>query len=113
MSSTFRYLANPRSPRQLHALDGLRALAILLVLFRHGFKVVDFAAVQQTSSSPLMSAYAVLARSGWMGVDLFFVLSGFLIGGQLLKFYESARPLGILRRFYVNRFFRIIPAYFG
>ena len=83
---------------RLPGLDLLRAVAISWVilyhasffdLVPHGSRVVDF---------------------GWMGVDLFFVLSGFLIGGQLF------RPLAIhnsfsLPRFYIRRAFRTLPAY--
>jgi peptidoglycan/LPS O-acetylase OafA/YrhL len=47
---------------------------------------------------------------GWMGVDLFFVLSGFLIGQQVLRPYRSGRRLSILD-FYRRRAFRILPAY--
>jgi len=107
------YLSNSRSSRQIHSLDGLRAMAIILVMFRHGFKQVDFSSLQQSGGSLLVNGYAVLFNSGWMGVDLFFVLSGFLIGGQLLRFYESSGPSRSIWRFYANRFFRIIPPYFG
>src|SRR4051794_41818100 len=49
-------------------------------------------------------------RWGWIGVDLFFVLSGYLIGGQLLA--ELARNNRLdLRRFYARRALRILPAY--
>ena len=56
-------------------------------------------------------AFLIPIRSfGWMGVDLFFVLSGYLIGSQLLKGY--ARGLNFsLRGFYVRRAFRILPAF--
>ena len=79
-------------------LDLLRALAIVVVVIYHaalfGFKLpgrVD--------------------RFGWIGVDLFFVLSGYLIGGQLLA--ALAREQSIkLGRFFARRVFRIVPAYF-
>src|SRR5438874_6210913 len=79
-------------------LDLLRALAIVVVVIYHaalfGFKLpgrVD--------------------RFGWIGVDLFFVLSGYLIGGQLLAPLARGRSMD-LRRFFARRAFRIIPAYF-
>jgi peptidoglycan/LPS O-acetylase OafA/YrhL len=79
-------------------LDLLRALAIIVVVIYHaalfGFKLpgrVD--------------------RFGWIGVDLFFVLSGYLIGGQLLAPLARDRPID-LRRFFARRVLRIIPAYF-
>jgi peptidoglycan/LPS O-acetylase OafA/YrhL len=59
-------------------------------------------------SMPSMLEFA--ARMGWMGVDLFFVLSGYLIGSQLLRPYRSnERPS--LPGFYRNRFYRVLPAY--
>lgn len=51
-----------------------------------------------------------LAQFGWMGVDLFFVLSGYLIGGQLLKPYTRGEQ-PVWGRFFVRRIFRVMPAY--
>ena len=51
-----------------------------------------------------------LARTGWMGVDLFFVLSGYLIGSQLLRPYPAGKAPS-LPDFYLRRAFRILPAY--
>lgn len=50
-------------------------------------------------------------RFGWVGVDLFFVLSGYLIGGQLLDSLARAGRID-LARFYLRRALRILPAYF-
>jgi len=79
-------------------LDLLRALAIIVVVIYHaalfGFKLpgrVD--------------------RFGWIGVDLFFVLSGYLIGGQLLAPLARDRRIN-LGRFFARRALRIMPAYF-
>lgn len=81
------------------ALDGLRAIAILLVLFCHNIGPVT---VQLGNFF-----------NGWLGVDLFFVISGFLITSILLK--EAGRNSGnfSLRNFYVRRWLRICPAYFA
>ena len=79
-------------------LDGIRGVAILLVLvfhFVHG--------------RALPSAAQHIARVGWIGVDLFFVLSGFLITGILLR--EKDSP-DYFRRFYRNRVLRIFPLYY-
>src|SRR5881392_3380868 len=80
-------------------LDLLRALAIIVVVIYHvalfGFKLpgrVD--------------------RFGWIGVDLFFVLSGYLIGGQLLAPLARDRRIN-LGRFFARRALRIMPAYFA
>jgi peptidoglycan/LPS O-acetylase OafA/YrhL len=83
-------------------LDGLRGLAILLVLVGHYF------AVPGVGSVSLLNGYWF--RLGWTGVDLFFVLSGFLIGGILLDARGSPR---YFKTFYARRFFRIIPVYYA
>ncbi len=85
-------------PRQLAGLDALRALAILLVLTFH----------YPYSEGPAW--FAALAQYGWAGVDLFFVLSGFLIGRQLLAPLARGEALD-LRGFYLRRFLRILPSY--
>lgn len=79
--------------------DVLRSLAILLVMLVH-------LPVEATPSLLLgVRTYA------WLGVDIFFVLSGFLIGTQLFK--EVSRTGGVdLRSFYLRRAFRIFPAFF-
>jgi peptidoglycan/LPS O-acetylase OafA/YrhL len=51
-----------------------------------------------------------IAKIGWTGVDLFFVLSGYLIGSQLLKEVHKAKTISF-HNFYIKRFFRIIPAF--
>jgi peptidoglycan/LPS O-acetylase OafA/YrhL len=82
-------------------LDGIRGIAIGMVLIAHFFLVVS------RPGSPL--AYALVPlRLDWSGVDLFFVLSGFLIGGILLDARESSN---YFRVFYTRRFFRIVPIY--
>ncbi|MBB5318711.1 acyltransferase family protein [Tunturibacter empetritectus] len=83
--------------QRLPGLDTLRAAAIVAVMSYH-------------LKSSLPESMAVVAQFGWMGVDLFFVLSGYLIGMQLLKPYASGdRPS--IRSFYRRRAYRILPAY--
>lgn len=83
------------TPRQ-SGLDLLRALAILWVMLYH------------------LSSYGIalpgVVEHGWMGVDLFFVLSGYLIGGALLRPYAGGHQPS-WRRFLLRRALRVLPAY--
>jgi peptidoglycan/LPS O-acetylase OafA/YrhL len=83
-------------------LDGLRGMAILLVMVAHYF------AVPGVGAASLLNGYWF--RLGWTGVDLFFVLSGFLIGGILLGARDSPN---YFKTFDARRFFRIIPVYYA
>lgn len=85
------------------ALDGLRGLAIALVLLRHFTEGVE------PSSSAGRWTMALL-DAGWVGVDLFFVLSGFLITGILL---DAKGTKHYFRNFYMRRTLRIFPLYYG
>lgn len=95
------------SPGTIPALDALRSLAILLVISDHAY--IDFASFAKTE---LAIGRLPLMRFGWTGVDLFFVLSGYLIGRQLWR--ESQRTGGIqIGRFLLRRGLRIWPYYFA
>jgi len=82
-------------------LDGVRGIAILGVIVFH-------AAVFEAHNRVEL-ALAMAAALGWAGVDLFFVLSGFLITGILLKARDGAN---YYRSFYIRRGLRIFPLYF-
>jgi peptidoglycan/LPS O-acetylase OafA/YrhL len=84
-------------------LDGLRGLAILLVLLLHF--TTDMTPPNGSVASSVRSAFQV----GWIGVDLFFVLSGFLITGILVDNKGSGRYFSA---FYARRALRILPVYF-
>lgn len=94
------------SPGRIPELDGLRGLAILLVVIWHYFGAGTITA---RIGSPAAYGLAML-RLSWSGVDLFFVLSGFLIGGILLDARESET---YFRTFYFRRAYRILPLYFA
>lgn len=85
-------------------LDTLRSAAILAVIFFH---VLGYGGADK-----LPAWFVPVARFGWMGVDLFFVLSGYLIGSQLLRPYRDGQHPSVWR-FYRNRFYRVLPAYFA
>ena len=75
-------------------LDVLRCFAVLLVLGRHG------------------QINGLWFEVGWAGVDLFFVLSGFLISGLLFAEYKRTQGIS-LRRFFIRRGFKIYPAFWA
>ncbi|OGP12942.1 MAG: hypothetical protein A2052_05555 [Deltaproteobacteria bacterium GWA2_54_12] len=76
-------------------------MAITLVLMRHFYDLF-----MKGSEGPL----AVFFSWGWHGVDLFFALSGFLIGGQIIG--ECRNSEFRFKRFFIKRSFRILPPYF-
>jgi peptidoglycan/LPS O-acetylase OafA/YrhL len=86
------------SSSRLPGLDLMRALAILWVMPFH------------LRFTTMPSVLHGVARTGWMGVDLFFVLSGYLIGSQLLRPYLSNKQPS-LGAFYLRRAFRVLPAF--
>lgn len=84
---------------RLPGLDLLRSIAILWVMLFHSF-IVD-------GVGPKFDG---LARYGWVGVDIFFVLSGFLIGSQLLRGLRHGEGINF-GAFYARRAWRILPAF--
>jgi peptidoglycan/LPS O-acetylase OafA/YrhL len=97
----------PASGVHVPALDGVRGLAILLVLIVH---FQSFSHESWTGGNFIDRAVLRVANVGWIGVDLFFVLSGFLITGIV---YDARNGDGYFRNFYARRALRIWPLYYG
>ncbi len=98
-----RTVSLPSAPTTSHRFDGLdtlRAVAILLV-FAYHYQVF-------VSGTP---TFGWASTVGWTGVDLFFVLSGYLIGNQLLSGITKGKSLS-LRAFYLRRALRTLPNYY-
>ena len=98
-------LVVPLGDRRTHvpALDGMRGLAILLVLIYH---MVGYCQCHGRWSSIMRN----ICFGGWIGVDLFFVLSGFLITGIL---WESRNAEHYFKNFFARRMLRIFPLYYA
>lgn len=82
--------------RRFSALDGMRCVAILAVIWHHSVDPLQF----------------MLLNRGFLGVDLFFVISGFLIVTLLLREQEARGDIN-LRNFYIRRALRIFPPYYA
>lgn len=100
MSSTARPL------NRVPQLDGIRGFAVAAVVFVHLSPMLEFSAGKSLLNIALYHIFHV----GWLGVDIFFVLSGFLITGIILK---SRHKPNFWTVFYARRGFRILPAFFA
>jgi peptidoglycan/LPS O-acetylase OafA/YrhL len=99
----FRTLrAEINDPKRIYGLDVLRAIAVAIVVYEHGNFILD-------KASPTLASIPIID-----GVDLFFVLSGFLIGGILLRSLAREQRIGFsfVKAFLVRRWFRTLPNYF-
>jgi len=103
--ATIVMAGTPAQGKTFHypALDGVRGLAILSVMMLH------FTAGYH-GTNRVFRAWSPIAELGWMGVDLFFVLSGFLITGIIRR--SAANPHRV-RNFYARRALRIFPLFYG
>lgn len=97
-----RILAIDLPPGRVFGLDLLRAAAILFVVYMHGAYELASVLPKSLVQLPIMD-----------GVSMFFVLSGFLIGGIILRAFETSppRPRGV-GRIWIRRWFRTLPNYF-
>src|SRR5215468_10531003 len=93
----------PNLRGHLPVLDGVRALAVLGVLIFHFVGTM-------TPTNWVERAIVGVTKYGILGVDLFFVLSGFLITGIL---YDARNEPHYFRNFYMRRVLRIFPLYYG
>lgn len=93
------------TPGRLRAIDALRGISAVLVLVHHGPGALP------DSSFPPERIVGWVEAAGWVGVDLFFVLSGFLIAGLLFQDVERHGRIR-LKRFWLRRGFKIWPSYF-
>src|ERR1700722_14566643 len=99
MSEMRPYLSEHHYP----ALDGLRGIAALIIVWYHFL-------VFTPMHGAMLSILSQMFGFGWVGVDLFFVLSGFLITGILA---DSKSKSHYFRTFYGRRVLRIFPLYYG
>ena len=96
---------SPLLKREMPGLDALRGVAVLSVVAYHG---LHWWLVPAVAISPAAQWLSAIAAPGWLGVNLFFILSGFLITGILLD--TRTRP-NYWKNFYVRRILRILPLY--
>jgi len=89
---------------RLKELDGVRGLAILMVMAFHIVRRADY-----LTDNAFLHSLTNLVQIGWAGVDLFFVLSGFLITSILLR--SKGKPR-YFTNFYARRILRIFPLYY-
>jgi peptidoglycan/LPS O-acetylase OafA/YrhL len=92
------------SSRQIPALDGIRGVAIFWVVLHNA------TGIPLAPSSRWLHLFPLLASRGWIGVQLFFALSGFLITAGLL---DSQHSPHYFRDFYAKRALRILPLYYA
>ncbi|MGI5308341.1 acyltransferase family protein [Rheinheimera sp. WS51] len=89
-------------PGRFPGLDNIRAIAIILVLLRHSVRFWE---------EPLDGAIWNLWYNGWLGVDLFFALSGFLITHHLLSKWPKSNYRSFIYSYFFKRALRILPLY--
>jgi peptidoglycan/LPS O-acetylase OafA/YrhL len=89
---------------RIEELDGLRGIAVIVVMALHIFKRAT-----EFTEHPVLLAITKFTEIGWVGVDIFFALSGFLITSILLRAKQEEH---YFRNFYVRRVLRIFPLYY-
>jgi peptidoglycan/LPS O-acetylase OafA/YrhL len=104
-----RYLRLVEPRGAVPALDGVRGIAIFMVVLFHAAEPF------RTAGSPLLPVFGLDLSAplqvGWAGVNLFFVLSGFLITRQLIRHSHDLGSMGGIGRYLAKRWLRIVPLY--
>ncbi len=95
--------AEPANALRIPALDGIRGVAIIWVILHNAIDV------SQAPATGILRVLKLIAHPGWIGVQLFFALSGFLITAGLL---ETRGTSHFFRNFYAKRALRILPLYY-
>lgn len=85
---------------RINGLDTLRTIAIALVLMYHYASMISH-----------QDTFGFITKVGWAGVDLFFVLSGYLIGNQIFSAIAQKKNFS-LKTFYIRRLLRTLPNYY-
>ena len=101
MASSPRHFAPIDFKTRFPALDGIRAIAVTLVFLEH------FGG--GSHGGAVLKIINIVRQRGWVGVDLFFVLSGFLITGIL---YDTRADTQFFKRFFARRTLRIFPVFY-
>ena len=108
----WHYFSIGSKPGRIPELDGLRACAILLVLFYH-FATVYGDIHRSYYRKVIDGATETFMLNGWLGVDLFFVLSGFLIFNHLLSLQRQPNKMQTYGRYALKRVLRTFPLYYA
>lgn len=95
---------NNNAPSRLAPLDVLRFLAVFLVIGNH------LPVCSPETNYTVYKVTEIWNRGGWVGVDLFFVLSGFLVSGLLFREYQKTEKLDF-KKFLIRRGFKIYPPF--
>jgi len=110
-SAPARPLGVAQAAPYLQELEGLRGVAMLLVVGFHTDGLVNLITNRPTAGEVVSSAYALLRAGGDLGVDVFFVLSSFLLSLPFLR--AAGGPAPSTRRFFAKRALRILPLYYA
>jgi peptidoglycan/LPS O-acetylase OafA/YrhL len=90
---------------RVREFDGLRGIAVVLVIAFHVFKRAAY-----FTEHPILTTISDITSVGWVGVDIFFTLSGYLITSILLKAKQGEH---YFKNFYIRRVLRIFPLYYA